>query len=147
MFACSLPEESNVRCRWLKAIRRDIAAHIKDAAISRAVVRCWSHSNDGRIAAAEQDQRQQWRALSIRWRNGAWRFGDVVARTHDASGFGSDDDEGEADRAIGLTASITKRDQYGADWDDIDSARQPAIEAARLMHAPRARWQIRHGGG
>ena len=101
-------------------------------------MRYWSHSNDGRIAAAEQGQRQHWRAPSVRLRNGAWRFGDVVARTHDdASGFGSDDDEGEADRAIRSTASIANRDQYDVDWDDIDSARRPAMEAARLMHTAR----------
>ena len=70
--------------------------------------------------------------------NGAWRFGDVVPCTHDASGFDSDDDKGEADRAIGgSTAPIAKRDQYDADWGDIDSARRPAMEAARLMHTAR----------
>ena len=58
MFACSLPEETNVRFRWLKAIRRGIAKHIniKDAEIARVIVRCWSHSNDGRIAVEEKDQ-------------------------------------------------------------------------------------------
>ena len=127
MFACSLPEETNVRCRWLKAVRREFATHIKDAAIARVIVRCWSHSNDGRIAAAEQDERQQWRAPSVRWRNGAWRFDDVVPRTHDASGFDSDGDEDEADRATRSTASITKRDQYDVDSDDIDSARRPVM--------------------
>ena len=137
MFAYSLPEETSVRCRWLKAVRRDIAAHIKNAAIARVVVRCWSHTGDGRIAAAEQDQRQQWRAPSVRWRDGAWRFDDVVTRTHDASGFDSDDDEDKADQAIGSTASITKRDQYDVDWDGIDSARRLAMEAARLMHTAR----------
>ena len=40
MLSCSLPEETNVRCRWLKVVRRDIAAHIKDAAIARVIVRC-----------------------------------------------------------------------------------------------------------
>ena len=115
MFACSLPEETNVRGRWLKAVRRDIAAHIKDAAITRVIVRCWSYSNDGRIDAAEKDQRQRWRAPSMRWRYGAWRFDDVVARTHDASGFDSDDDEGESGRAVDSTASITKRDQHDVD--------------------------------
>ena len=115
MFSCSLPEETSVRCRWLKATRRDIVAHIRDATIARVIVRCWSHTNDGRLAVAEQDQRQQWRAPSMHWRNGAWRFVDVVARTHDASGFDSDDDEGEARRAVDTTATITKRDQYGVD--------------------------------
>jgi hypothetical protein len=75
----------------------------------------------------------------VRWRNGAWRFVDVVPRTHDASGFDSDDDEGEADRAIGSTPSIAKHDQYDADWDDIDSARRSAMEAAPSC-TPRARW-------
>jgi hypothetical protein len=55
MFACSLPEETNVQRRWLQAVRRDIAAHIKDAAVARIVVRCWTHTSNGRIAAAEQD--------------------------------------------------------------------------------------------
>ena len=73
----------------------------------------------------------------MRWRNDAWRFDDVATRTHDARGFDSDDDEGEADQAIGSTLSITKRDQYDADWDDIDSARRPTMEAARLMHTAR----------
>ena len=50
-----------------------------------------------------------------RWRNGAWRFDDVVPRTHDASGFDSDNAEGEADRATGSTAPITKRGQYDVD--------------------------------
>lgn len=77
------------------------------------------------------------RALDAPWCNGAWRFDDVVPRTHDASGFGSDDDEGDADRATGSTASITKRDQYDADWDDIDSAHRPAMEAACLMGTAR----------
>ena len=79
--------------------------------IVRIILRCWSHTDDGHIAAAEQDQRQQWRALSIRWRDGAWRFGDVIARTHDASEFDTDDDEVEANRAVGLTASITQSDR------------------------------------
>ena len=97
MFACSLPEETSVRCRcrWLRAVRRDLAAHIKDAAVVRVVVRCWSHTDDGHIAAAEQDQRQQWRTPSMRWRNGAWRFDGVIVRTDNASGFDSDDDEDE----------------------------------------------------
>ena len=110
-------------------------------------MRCWSHTDDGRIAAAEQDQRQQWRAPSMRWRDGAWRFDDVVTHTHDASGFDSDDDEDEADQAIGSTASITKRDQHDVDWDDIDSARRLTMEAARLMHTARqmvdtSRWWL-----
>ena len=36
----------------------------------------------------------RWRAPSMRWRSGAWRFDDVIPRTHDASAFDSDDDEG-----------------------------------------------------
>ena len=149
MFACSLPEETNVRCRWLRAVRRDIAAHIKDAAIAWVIVRCWTHTTDGRIEAAEKDQRQRWRAPSMRWHGGAWRFGDVVPRTHDASDFDSDDDEGDADRATGSAASVTKRDQYVVDWDDIVSAHRPAMEAARLMHTARQmadtprRWLMR----
>ena len=96
MFACSLPEKTNVQRRWLnETIRRDIAVHIKDAVIARVIVRCWSHSNDGRIEAAEKDQRQRWRAPSMRWRNGAWRFDDAVPRIHDASGFDSDDGVGK----------------------------------------------------
>ena len=83
----------------------------------------------------------------MRWRNGAWRFDDVVPRTHDASGFDLDDDEGGADRATVSTASITKRDQYDFDWDDIDSAHRPAMEAERLMNTARrmvdaARWWL-----
>jgi hypothetical protein len=78
-------------------------------------VRCWSHTDDGHIAAAEQDQRQQWRTPSMRWRNGAWRFDGVIVRTDDASGFDSDDDEDEADRAVGSTSSITQREQYNVD--------------------------------
>ena len=90
---------------------------------------------------------QHWRAPSMRWRSGAWRFDDVVPRTHDASGFDSDEDEGDADRATGSAASLTKRDQYGVDWDDIDSAQRPAMEAARLMHTARqmvdtSRWWL-----
>jgi len=73
----------------------------------------------------------------VRWRNGAWRFDAVVPRTHDASGFDLDDDEGDADRATVSTASITKRDQYDFDWDDIDSAHRPAMEAEHLMHTAR----------
>ena len=65
MFACSLPEETSVRRRWLQAVRRDIAAHIKDAAIARVVVRCWTHTNNGHIAAAQQDQQQRWHAPSM----------------------------------------------------------------------------------
>ena len=119
-------------------VRRDLATHthIKDAAVVRVIVHCWSHTDDGHIgnAAAEQDQRQQWRAPSMRWRSGAWRFGDVIARTHDASEFDTDDDEDEADRAVGSTASITQSDRYDADWDDTNSSHRPAMEAAGLMH-------------
>ena len=76
------------------------------------------------------------RALdAVEWRRMAVRRRDP--RTQDASGFDSDGDEGDADRATGSTASLTKRDQYGVDWDDIDSARRPAMEAARLMHTAR----------
>ena len=110
-------------------VRRDLATHthIKDAAVVRVIVHCWSHTDDGHIgnAAAEQDQRQQWRAPSMRWRSGAWRFGDVIARTHDASEFDTDDDEDEADRAVGSTASITQSDRYDADWDDTNSSHRP----------------------
>ena len=97
MFACSLPEETNVRRRWRQAVRRDIAAHIKDVAIARIIVRCWTHTSDGCIAAAEQDQKQRYRAPSMRWRSGAWRSDDVILRAHDASAFDSDDDEGDAE--------------------------------------------------
>ena len=92
---------------------------------------------------------QRWRAPSMRWRGGAWRFDDVVPRTHDTSGFDLDEDEGDADRATGSTASLTKRDQYDVDCDDIDSAQRPAMEAARLMHTARQmvdtsrRWLMR----
>ena len=137
MFVCSLQEETSVRRRWLQAVRRNIAAHIKDAAIARIVVRCWTHTNDGHIAAAQQDQQQHWRAPSMRWRGGALRFDDVVPRTHDASAFDSDDDEGVAERVQGSTSSITKNDQYDIEWDDIDGAQQPAVEAARLLHTAR----------
>ena len=119
MFACSLPEETDVRQRWLRAVRRDVTAHIKDVAIARVIVRCWTHTNDGRIEAAVKDQKQHWRAPSMRWKRGAWRFDDVIPRTHDASSFDSDDDEGDAERATGSTASITQRDQYDVDWGDI----------------------------
>ena len=61
----------------------------------------------------------------------------MVPCTYDASGFDSNEDEGDADRATGSTASVTKRDQYDADWDDIDSAQRPAMEVARLMHTAR----------
>ena len=150
MFACSLPEETSIRRRWLRMVRRDLAAHIKDAPVARVIVRCWAQTDDGYIAAMEQqDQRQQWRAPSMRWRYGAWRFDDVVARTHDASEFDADEDEAEANRAVGLTASITQSDRYGVDWDDIDSSHRPAMEAARLMHTARQmvdtprRWLMR----
>ena len=113
MFACSLPEETNVRRRWLYAVRRGIAAHIKDVAIARIVVRCWTHTNvGGQIEAAEQDQKKRWHAPSMRWRGGAWWFDDVIPRTHDASGFDSDDDDADAERVTGSTASIATRDQY-----------------------------------
>ena len=88
-----------------------------------------------------------WRAPSMRWRSGASRFDDVVPRTHDSGGFDSDEDEGDADRTTGSTTSLTKRDQYGVDWDDIDYAQRPAMEAARLMHTARhmvdmSRWWL-----
>ena len=86
--------------------------------MTRVIVRCWAYSNDGRIEAAEKDQRKRWRASSIQWHDGAWRFDDVPPRIHDASDFDLDDDEAAADRAAGSTAPITKRDQYDADWDD-----------------------------
>ena len=147
MFACSLPEETDVRRRWLQAVRRNIAVYIKDAAIARIVVRCWTHTSDGCIAAAEQDQKQRWRAPSMRWRSGAWRFDDVIPRTHDASAFDSDDDEGGAERVQGSTSSITKHDQCDIDRDEIDGAQRPAVEAARLLHTARqmvdtSRWWL-----
>ena len=61
----------------------------------------------------------------------------MILRTHDASGFDSDDDEADAERVIGSTASIAKRDQYDVDWDDIDSAQRPAMEAERLLYTAR----------
>ena len=70
----------------------------------------------------------------MRWRDGAWRFGDVIARTHDASEFDTDDAEDEASCAVGLAASITQSDRYDIDWGDIGSSHRPAMEAARLMH-------------
>ena len=73
----------------------------------------------------------------MRWRSGAWRFDAVIARTYDASGFDSDDDEDDSDREVGSVASVTQREQYDVDWDDIDSAHRPAMEAARLMHTAR----------
>ena len=128
-------------------MRRDIAARIKDVAIVRIIVRCWTHTSDGCIAAVEQDQQQRWRAPSMRWRSGAWRFGDVIPRTHDASAFDSDDDEGGAERVQGSTSPITKHDQYDIDWDDIDGAQRPAVEAARLLNTARqmvdtSRWWL-----
>ena len=122
MFACTLPGETSVRRRWLQAVRRDITSNVKDAAIARIIVRCWTHTNDGHIAAAQQDQRQRWRTPSMRWRSGAWRFGDVVPRTHDASAFDSDDDDGAAERVQVSTSSITQNDQYDVDWGDTDGA-------------------------
>ena len=115
---------------------RDIAAHIKDVAIARIVGRCWTHTSDGCIAA-KQDQKQRWRAPSMRWRSGAWRFDDVIPRTHDANTFDSDDDEGGAERVQGSTSSITKHDQYDIDWDDIDGAQRPAVKAERLLQTAR----------
>ena len=73
----------------------------------------------------------------MRWRSGVWRFDDVVPRTHDADGFDSDEYEGDADRATGSTAALTKRDRYDVAWDDIDSAQRPAMEVARLLHTAR----------
>jgi len=83
----------------------------------------------------------------MRWRSGAWRFDDVVSRTHDASAFDSDDDEGVTERVQGSTSSITKNDQYDIDWDDIDGAQRPAVEAVRLLHTARqmvdmSRWWL-----
>ena len=147
MFACSLPEETNVRRRWLQAVRRDVSKYVKDATVARIVVRCWSHTNDGHIAAARLDEKQRWRAPTMRWKGGAWRFDDVVKRTHDASGFDSDDDDGAPDRQRGSTSSITQRDQYDVDWDDINDAQTPTMEAARLLHTARqmvdtSRWWL-----
>ena len=73
----------------------------------------------------------------MRWKSGAWRFDDVIPRTHDASSFDSDDDEGDAERATGSTTPVTQRDQYDVDRDDIDSAQRPEMEAARLLHTAR----------
>ena len=70
----------------------------------------------------------------MRWRDGAWRFDDVIARTRDASEFDTNDAENEANRAVGLAASITQSDRYGVVWDNIGSSHRPAMEAARLMH-------------
>ena len=83
----------------------------------------------------------------MRWRSGAWRFDDVIPRTHDASAFDSDDDEADAERVQGSTAPITKRDQYDVDWDDIDSAQRPEVEAVWLLHTARqmaytSRWWL-----
>jgi len=83
----------------------------------------------------------------MRWKGGAWRFGDVIPRTHDASGFDSDDDDGTPDRKQGSASSITQRDQYDVDWDDIDGAQSPTAEAARLLHTARqmvdtSRWWL-----
>ena len=140
-----------MRRRWLQAARRDIARHVKvkGAAVARIIVRwCWSHTNDGQIAAAQQDERQRWRAPSMRWKGGAWRFDDVVPRMHDASEFDSDDDDdGAPDRKQGLASSITQHDRYDVDWDDIDGAQSPTVEAAGLIHTARqmvdtSRWWI-----
>ena len=137
MFTCTLPEETNVRRRWLQDVRRDVAKYVKDATVARIIVRCWSHTSDGHIAAARLDEQQRWRAPSMRWKGGAWRFDDVIPRTHDASGFDSDDDDGAPDRKQGSTSSITQSDKYDVDWDDIDGAQSPAVEAARLLHTAR----------
>ena len=137
MFTCTLPEETNVRRRWLQAVRRDVAKYVKDAAVARIIVRCWSHTSDGHIAAARLDEKQRWRAPSMRWKGGAWRFDDVIPRTHDASGFDSDDDDGAPNRRQGSTSSITQSDRDDVDWDDIDGAQSPAVEAARLLYTAR----------
>ena len=73
----------------------------------------------------------------MRRRGGAWRFVDLVPRTHGASTFGSDDDDGDAEQVQGSTSSIKQSDQYDIDWDDIDGAQWPAMEAARLLHTAR----------
>ena len=83
----------------------------------------------------------------MRWKGGAWRFGDVIPRTHDASGFGSDDDDGAPDRKQGPTSPITQRDQYDVDWDDIDGAQSPTVAAERMLHTARqmvdtSRWWL-----
>ena len=61
MFTCTLPEETNVRRRWLQAVRRDVSKYVKDATVARIIVRCWSHTDDGHIAAARLDEKQHWR--------------------------------------------------------------------------------------
>ena len=83
----------------------------------------------------------------MRWRSGAWRFDDVVPRTHDASALDSNDDDGAAERVQGSTSSITQNDQCNIDWDEIDGAQRPAMEAARLLHTARqmvdtSRWWL-----
>ena len=59
----------------------------------------------------------------MRWKGGVWRFDDVVPRTHDASEFDSDDDDGAPDQKQGSTSSITQHDRYDVDWDDIGGAK------------------------
>ena len=147
MFACSLPEETNVRRRWLQAVRRDVSKYVKDATVARIVVRCWSHTNDGHIAAARLDEKQRWRAPTMRWKVGALRFEDIDQSSHDALGFESDDADAAPDRQRGSTSSITQRDQYDIDWDDINDAQTPTMEAARLLHTARqmvdtSRWWL-----
>ena len=71
----------------------------------------------------------------------------MVPRTHDASGFDSDDDDGAPDRKQGSASPITQRDRYDVDWDDIDGAQSPTVEAARLLHTARqmvdtSRWWL-----
>ena len=71
----------------------------------------------------------------------------MVPRTHDARAFDSDDDDGVPGREQGSTSSITQNDQYGVEWDDIDGAQSPAMEAARLLHTARQGWWTYHAGG
>ena len=80
-------------------------------------------------------------------KSGAWRFDGMVPRTHDARAFDSDDDDGVPGREQGSTSSITQNDQYGVEWDDIDGAQSPAMEAARLLHTARQGWWTCHAGG
>ena len=51
------------------------------------------------------------------------------------------------DRKQGSTSSITQRDRYDVDWDDIDGAQSPTVEAAGLLHTARqmvdtSRWWL-----
>ena len=147
MFTCTLPEETNVRRRWLQAVRRDVSTYVKDAAVVRIIVRCWSHTSDGHIAAARLDENQRWRVPSMRWKGGAWRFDDVIRRTHDAGDFDTDGDDEAPNRKRASTSSITQNDQYDVDWDDINVAQSPTVEAARLLHTARqmvdtSRWWL-----